>query len=422
MADSTAIVQKAQVSIVHGCLQPTDFEGLYRMCQVVCTSQIRPYGCDTPEKVLVAAAAGMEAGLSFMQSLQNVMVVNNRATIWGDAVLGLCHASRELEEIEEVLEGEGDAMEAVCTVTRKGKKTPVVRKFSVADAKTAGLWMKRGYNNTPTPWVTNPTRMLQMRARSFALRDAFPDVLRGLQVREEVEDYGVQIEQLGEDGQPIIAAGTPVDHKPVSRTDEARKKFAPESAAGAEPDKTTVLTTGEQVDTETGEVVDTKPKGGKKTTTKKDEPAPAADKKDEAPKAAASNKPQFSDAAVARLEVLKATFTKHMKAVDPKDRSWALNEVTKMIGCKPMDIEDEGKFTRIKDACDKWFELQALATDDTTNAHSSFDRVFAMMKALEIAPSDFADLTKFQALRSAIRKTKAWDDVLSPPDQGEPRF
>jgi hypothetical protein len=34
-----------------------------------------------------------------------------------------------------------------------------------------------------------PKRMLQMRARAFALRDMFPDVLKGLQVREEVEDF-----------------------------------------------------------------------------------------------------------------------------------------------------------------------------------------------------------------------------------------
>ncbi len=30
--------------------------------------------------------------------------------------------------------------------------------------------------------------MLKMRARAFCLRDAFADVLRGLQVREELED------------------------------------------------------------------------------------------------------------------------------------------------------------------------------------------------------------------------------------------
>jgi hypothetical protein len=56
-------------------------------------------------------------------------------------------------------------------------------KFTVADAKKAGLWGKTG------PWTQYPKRMLQMRARGFALRDAFPDVLKGLVTAEEAQDY-----------------------------------------------------------------------------------------------------------------------------------------------------------------------------------------------------------------------------------------
>jgi hypothetical protein len=34
--------------------------------------------------------------------------------------------------------------------------------------------------------------MLQMRARGWALRDAFPDALKGLGIREEVQDYQIK--------------------------------------------------------------------------------------------------------------------------------------------------------------------------------------------------------------------------------------
>jgi hypothetical protein len=70
---------------------------------------------------------------------------------------------------------------AVCIAKRHGS-TPVTARFSVMDAKRAGLWTKAG------PWQTYPRRMLQMRARSFALRDAFPDVLKGLISVEEALD------------------------------------------------------------------------------------------------------------------------------------------------------------------------------------------------------------------------------------------
>jgi len=56
-------------------------------------------------------------------------------------------------------------------------------RFSVEDAKRAGLWGKQG------PWQAYPKRMLQMRARGFALRDAYPDVLKGLITTEEAQDY-----------------------------------------------------------------------------------------------------------------------------------------------------------------------------------------------------------------------------------------
>jgi hypothetical protein len=68
-------------------------------------------------------------------------------------------------------------------VAKRKNRTEVISKYSVEDAKRAGLWNKQG------PWTQYPKRMLQMRARGFALRDAFPDVLKGLITVEEAQDY-----------------------------------------------------------------------------------------------------------------------------------------------------------------------------------------------------------------------------------------
>ena len=68
-----------------------------------------------------------------------------------------------------------------CTVKRRGEPEQS-RTFTDEDAKAAGLKGKAG------PWTQYPKRMRQMRARAFALRDVFPDVLRGLPVAEEVMD------------------------------------------------------------------------------------------------------------------------------------------------------------------------------------------------------------------------------------------
>ena len=136
-----------------------------------------------PESCLLAIQHGSEVGLSPMQSLQSIAVINGRPTIWGDAALALVQSSPACEYVREYIEGEGDQATAVCEVKRRGYPAPTVVRFSVADAKKAGLWGKAG------PWQSYPARMMQVRARGFALRNAFADALRGLVTAEEAQDY-----------------------------------------------------------------------------------------------------------------------------------------------------------------------------------------------------------------------------------------
>jgi hypothetical protein len=136
-----------------------------------------------PEDIMVAVQWGYEIGLAPMQALQNISVINGKPSVYGDAAMALVQASPVCEGVDESIEGEGTPNPvAVCIARRKGRN-PVIVRFSVEDAKRAGLWGKQG------PWQAYPKRMLQMRARGFALRDAFPDVLKGLITVEEAQDY-----------------------------------------------------------------------------------------------------------------------------------------------------------------------------------------------------------------------------------------
>jgi hypothetical protein len=136
-----------------------------------------------PEDVLVAIQWGRELGLAPLQALQNIACINGKPSVYGDAAMALVQASPVCEDIEEFFEGEGTPNPiAVCIAQRRGRK-PVKASFSLEDAKRAGLWGK------PGPWQAYPKRMMQMRARGFALRDAFPDVLKGLITAEEAQDF-----------------------------------------------------------------------------------------------------------------------------------------------------------------------------------------------------------------------------------------
>lgn len=137
-----------------------------------------------PEACFVAIGFGMELGLPPLQAVQNIMVVNGRPTLWGDAAMalvlgsGLCEVFDESPADEALKQGFGR-----CRIKRNGRIVEI--KFTVEDAKKAGLWTK------PGPWQQYPGRMLQMRARSWAMRDSCPDVLKGMRIREEVEDYEI---------------------------------------------------------------------------------------------------------------------------------------------------------------------------------------------------------------------------------------
>lgn len=159
---------------------PKSLDEAIRMAKLVSDSGIVPKDyAKNPGAVLVAMQMGAELGMAPMASLQNIAVINGRPSLWGDAILAVVKARPSCEWVAETFDDE--TMTATCQVKRRGN--PVVTcTFSQQDAETAGLWKKAG------PWQQYPRRMLQMRARAFACRDAFPDALRGLAVAEEAMD------------------------------------------------------------------------------------------------------------------------------------------------------------------------------------------------------------------------------------------
>ena len=155
-------------------LQLQSIEDMYRFARYVVTSGLAPKSFTKPEQILVAIQSGAELGLTPMRSLKSICVINGNPHIYGDTPLALVKQSNKLEYIKEWYESETET--AWCETKRKGEPEPVTRGFSIDDAKTAGLWQK------PGPWQQYPKRMLQMRARSWALRDVFPDCLTGIPV------------------------------------------------------------------------------------------------------------------------------------------------------------------------------------------------------------------------------------------------
>lgn len=162
-------------------LTPSSLKEAMEYAQIIANSTIVPKNYQgKPGDILVAVQMGAELGLKPIQALQNIAVINGRPSVYGDALLALVQAHPSFEDVKEAFDEKTNT--AFCSVKRKNQDEYTVS-FSSEDAKKAGLWGKAG------PWSQYPKRMLQMRARSFALRDKFADALSGLIMAEEAQDY-----------------------------------------------------------------------------------------------------------------------------------------------------------------------------------------------------------------------------------------
>jgi len=183
------------------------YDELERWAQMAATSGMVPKDyINKPQAIIIAVDMGAELGLKRMQALQNIAVINGRPSVWGDALWAMILTQPTLKGAREWIEGDGDQRTAYCEIRRAGQE-PVTQSFSVSQAKKAALWGKSG------PWQSYPDRMLQMRARGFAARDAYADVLKGFITAEEAMDIA-EAEKAAPIREPVKMTETKVPAAP----------------------------------------------------------------------------------------------------------------------------------------------------------------------------------------------------------------
>ncbi|HYM24959.1 MAG TPA: hypothetical protein VEU08_17200 [Vicinamibacterales bacterium] len=217
-------------------LAPKTIEEAFRLAQYIASTELVPKQYQgKPNDVLVAIQYGMELGFPPMQALQSIAVINGRPSVWGDGFMALIIGSDPYREHDEYFLVNGDRREfltakdlqddnttAVSTFWRKDRQNPITGVFSVGQAKKAQLLGKQG------PWSTYPDRMLKMRARGFAGRDGFADILRGIKSTEELLDTPV-------DELPQIPTKQPIEPRRASETRPATPSAESSPVAAAPP-------------------------------------------------------------------------------------------------------------------------------------------------------------------------------------------
>lgn len=163
-------------------LIPQNLGQAMELAKIIADSDLAPKDYrGKPGNVLIAVQMGQEVGLSPMSAIQSIAVINGKPSLYGDVgkalllAAGLVIEEDDVETIKKTGAGR-------CKITRQGHP-PCERTFSIASAKTAGLWGKQG------PWTLYPERQMAWRAFWFAARDIAADLLKGLSGAEEVADY-----------------------------------------------------------------------------------------------------------------------------------------------------------------------------------------------------------------------------------------
>jgi len=170
-------------------LLPKDLNGLIKLCQLLVEARCVPgWHHEMPNpagSVFACVMKGAELGWPIMSSVQSLQNVNGILTVWGDALLGMVKVKSDYEYLTE--EWDDETHTATCRAKRKGEPE-VVRTFSREDAERANLYKSQKGNDKVT-YKYYEQRMLQSKARNFAVRDTWPHHLCGFKIVEETLEY-----------------------------------------------------------------------------------------------------------------------------------------------------------------------------------------------------------------------------------------
>lgn len=187
----------------------------WKLATAVANTEIVPKAVrGKPESVLAIILAGAEAGISPMQALGKIHVIEGRIAVSGELMRAQVLAAGHDLWVDELTNTR-------CTMSGQRAGSPRVSSvtWTIDDARAAGLLGK-------DPWKRYPRAMLEARATSELCRLLFPDVLAGLTYTpDEIEEQGT----LG-----MAPDGTVVEPVRRTRTRSTAKAGHVATAAPAE--------------------------------------------------------------------------------------------------------------------------------------------------------------------------------------------
>ena len=163
--------------------EPRDLPSAIALARMITTSPLCPLALRGREAdVLLVMMTGAEIGLTTMQSLRNLYIVEGRIGMSAALIRGRCqkHGDCALFEVAEA-----DAAHAVVEVKKRAWPESRRVSWSIADAERAGLIKE---DQPDSLWRRWPQEMCVARATTRAASMYFPEITSGLLSEEDLRD------------------------------------------------------------------------------------------------------------------------------------------------------------------------------------------------------------------------------------------
>jgi hypothetical protein len=185
--------------------EPRSINEAMHLAGLLVASRLLPRSVATPEAAFAIIATGRELGLTAMQSLRTIHVIEGKPTLSADLIAALCKSRRDVCQFFMLVESTDKV--ARYKTQRVGEPQPTTMSYTIEDAQRAGLV---GKDN----WRKHPAAMLRARCITALARAVYPDLASGIYDPDEIGDTPMAPPQAYEPMAEQPAA-------PVSQVDEA---------------------------------------------------------------------------------------------------------------------------------------------------------------------------------------------------------
>jgi hypothetical protein len=140
-------------------------------------SKFLPRAVTSAEAAFAIIATGRELGMTALQSLRAIHVIDGKPTLSADLIAALCKKSPDLCRYFRLVQTSDTV--ATYETHRVGEPSPTRLSFTFAEAQRAGLTNKDN-------WRKFPAAMLRARAITALARAVYPDLVMGIYDPDEV--------------------------------------------------------------------------------------------------------------------------------------------------------------------------------------------------------------------------------------------